>query len=51
MDSKADPRYVVFDCETTGLDPSKDGILTIGAVAVRGGEICLDDEFDAILSD
>jgi DNA polymerase-3 subunit epsilon len=51
MDSKADPRYVVFDCETTGLDPAKDGILTIGAVAVRGGEICLDDEFDAILSD
>jgi DNA polymerase-3 subunit epsilon len=42
---------VVFDCETTGLDPAKDGILTIGAVAVRGGEICLDDEFDAILSD
>ena len=51
MDSKADPRYVVFDCETTGLDPAKDGILTIGAVAVRCGEICLDDEFDAILSD
>ena len=51
MDSKPNPRYVVFDCETTGLDPSKDGILTIGAVAVRGGEICLDDEFDAILSD
>ncbi len=51
MDSSADPRYVVFDCETTGLDPAKDGILTIGAVAVRQGEICLDDEFDAMLTD
>jgi DNA polymerase-3 subunit epsilon len=51
MDSTAEPRYVVFDCETTGLDPAKDGILTIGAVAVRDGEIRLDDEFDAILTD
>jgi len=51
MDSTTEPRYVVFDCETTGLDPAKDGILTIGAVAVRDGEIRLDDEFDAILTD
>jgi DNA polymerase-3 subunit epsilon len=28
-------RYVVFDCETTGLKPSKDVILSIGAVVVE----------------
>ncbi len=50
MDSAVD-RFVVFDCETTGLDPDKDGILTIGAVAARGGEILLDDSFDVMIND
>jgi DNA polymerase-3 subunit epsilon len=30
---------VVFDCETTGLDPKKDSIVSIGAVKVRGNTI------------
>jgi DNA polymerase III subunit epsilon len=42
-------RFVVLDCETTGLDPTTDRIITIGAVAVRDGEIVLADGFDALL--
>jgi len=44
-------RYVVFDCETTGLDPAKDGILSIGAVPVEDGEIVVGDAFEAVLND
>ena len=42
-------RFVVLDSETTGLDPRKDRLITIGAVGVVGGEILLDDVFDALL--
>lgn len=50
MDSKS-RSFVVFDCETTGLDPAKDGILTIGAVAITDGEIALDDVYDVTVND
>ena len=39
MDSKADPRYVVFDCETTGLDPARDRILEVAAVVHESGRV------------
>jgi len=42
-------RFVVLDCETTGLDPRKDRLVTIGAVAVAHGEIRLDDVYEALL--
>jgi DNA polymerase-3 subunit epsilon len=42
-------RYVVLDCETTGLNPDADRIITIGAVAVVNGEILIKDSFDALL--
>src|SRR5690242_6420156 len=42
-------RFVVLDSETTGLDPRKDRLVTIGAVAVRSGEIILEDQFEALL--
>ena len=49
-ESSADSvRFVVLDSETTGLDPRKDRLITIGAVAIIGGEIRLDDVFDALL--
>ena len=39
-------RFVVFDTETTGLNPRKDRLLSIGAVTVLGGDIPLDQTFD-----
>ncbi len=42
-------RFVVLDSETTGLDPTTDRIITIGAVAVQDAEIRLDDAFSALL--
>ena len=42
-------RFVVLDLETTGLNPATDAIVTIGAVAVLGGDILLDDSFSALL--
>jgi DNA polymerase III subunit epsilon len=42
-------RFVVLDSETTGLNPRTDRLISIGAVAVRGGEILLDDSFDVLL--
>lgn len=44
-----DVRFVVLDTETTGSDPRRDKIITIGAVAVLAGGIRLDDSFEAML--
>ena len=32
-------RFVVFDCETTGLDYKSDRILSIGAVAIENNQV------------
>jgi DNA polymerase-3 subunit epsilon len=42
-------RWVVLDCETTGLDPGSDALLAIGAVAVVGGRIVPADSFSRVL--
>lgn len=42
-------RFVLLDTETTGLNPRRDRIITIGAVAVMDGEILLEDSFEALL--
>ena len=38
--------YVSLDCETTGLNPNKDEILSIGAVIVKGNKILMRDTFN-----
>jgi DNA polymerase-3 subunit epsilon len=42
-------RFVAFDSESTGLDPVHDALVSLGAVAVQGGEILLDQTFEALL--
>jgi len=39
-------RWVVVDTETTGLDPANDSLLAIGAVAVTGERIDIEDSFE-----
>lgn len=54
MPSKNEPlanlRLVVFDTETTGLDPSRDRIIEMGAIAIKNGEIYLEDSFELMIS-
>ncbi len=38
---------VSLDCETTGLDPGVDDILTVAAVRIRGNRILVSERFEA----
>lgn len=42
-------RFVVLDCESTGLDAQRDRIVSIGAVGVSEGEIILADGFETLV--
>jgi len=42
-------RFVVFDTETTGLNPATDRILSIGAITVIGNTLHIDDSFEMFL--
>lgn len=42
----AHARWVVLDCETSGLDPARDRLLSVGAVAVRGGRAEISSALD-----
>lgn len=44
-----DIRFAVLDTETTGLNAQKDRILSIAAVAVQHGSICITDRFEAYI--
>ena len=42
-------RFVVFDCETTGLDYKSDRILSIGAVAIENNQVIVGDFMEVFL--
>ncbi|MGO9445911.1 MAG: PolC-type DNA polymerase III [Thiobacillaceae bacterium] len=42
-------RYVIVDVETSGLNPYRDSLIAIGAVAFVNGQILLNDAFEAVL--
>ncbi len=46
FDKNSDDEYVCFDCETTGLDPKVDDIISIGAVRIKGNKIDLQNKFE-----
>lgn len=48
-DESKPKRYVVFDCETTGLDHRKDVILSIGAVTVIDNAVIVNDSLELFL--
>src|SRR5436305_815847 len=40
---------VSIDCETTGLDPRRDDIISVAAVRIRGSRILASERFEATL--
>ncbi len=40
---------VAFDCETTGLDPRRDDIVSIAAIRLRGNRILTSERFEAVI--
>ena len=47
--SLEETRFVVFDTETTGIQPETDRILSIGAISVTGNVIHVSDVFEQFL--
>lgn len=46
FEDDSDGEYVVYDCETTGLNPKKDEILSIGAVKIKDNKILTSQTFE-----
>lgn len=42
-------RFVSFDAETTSLDPLQAGVVALGAVALVGGDIQMDDSIELMV--
>ncbi|MEN8764691.1 MAG: 3'-5' exonuclease [Wenyingzhuangia sp.] len=46
MNEIADSKFVVFDCETSGLNPKEDRILSMGALTIKGNTINIKNNFE-----
>jgi DNA polymerase-3 subunit epsilon len=46
FDEYVGDEVVVFDCETTGLNPKKDDIISIGALKIRGNQVLTNEKFE-----
>ena len=42
--------YVVFDLETTGLSPTRDAVVEVGAMLVRGGQVIETPHFHRLVN-
>lgn len=42
-------RWIVVDCETSGLNPNVDRLLSIGAVAIDRGLVQVQDSFETVI--
>ncbi|MGY5351229.1 3'-5' exonuclease [Wenyingzhuangia sp. IMCC45533] len=47
--SISDSKFVVFDCETSGLNPKSDRILSMGAITIHGNMIQVKNTFERYL--
>ena len=45
FDKPHEDEFVCFDCETTGLDPKVDDIISIGAVIIKNNTIVSSKKF------
>jgi len=46
FDEHKENEYICFDCETTGLDPKVDDIISIGAVIIKNNKILTSKKFE-----
>ena len=49
FEPREDDEVVVLDTETTGLNPKKDTILSIGAVIIRDGRVLMSEAFERFI--
>ena len=47
--SWAGASFVIVDTESTGLDPKRDKVISMGGLVIRHGEICLEESFEVII--
>ena len=43
-------RLLALDCETTGLDISKDRLIQLGGVRIRGGQVAPEERFESMVN-